>query len=332
MAFYYEAEQPKWRYKQRYKNYQNFKKRDAKALEKLYQDMKKGELTVTMNWRNPDNNQDITLNVKTMSGSGSNYYHSQFELDRIGFPYPDPDGRNTPDGPLNQMFDSVKDDEDSNCFSESGIFDFIRELNIDMEAPNGMMQLFMFHAMCEADDMAEIHRAKFVQVFKKCGCSTYNQIKKQITLIEDNMYRFGDAKAKKVNKAFARWLFKFSATEAKAKSVLFYAQPEEQVQAATTQEVAEEEDEEDEGPETPLVQMVFQAWIIDHPKAAKTFPMGQLMFEFLSQRPQNSVSRDALVNIAEFLMTMQDPDVSEEELFNWPLIIGEFCEWTRTRQ
>jgi len=319
MAFYYEAEQPKWRYKQRYKNYVDFKKSDAKKLEKLWQAHKKGDPTFTMNWRNPDNNQDIQLNIKSMQGQGSSYYHSQLELNRIGYPYPDPEGRNTPEGPLSQMFDAHADEDDPNAFSEDGIWDFVSELGVDMESPRGMMQLFMFHAMCEATDMTEINKSDYLRILKKCGCSTYKQIKKQITLIEDNMYRFGDSKAKKVNKAFARWLFSFSATETKAKSVLFYAEEkkEEQVQA----------DDDEPEDDTPLVQVVYRAWMLDHPKASATFPLGGKMFNFLMQRPQNSISRDSLVNIAEFMMTWKRTDLSEDELYEWPLIIGEFCEW-----
>lgn len=319
MAFYYEAEQPKWRYKQRYKSFNDFKKRDAKALEKLYQGMKKGDQTVTMTWRNPDNNQDITLNVKNMQGSGSNYYHSNLELSRLGYPYPDPDGKNTPDGPLNQMFDNYADEDDANCFSEEGIWDFVGELGIDMEDSRGQMHLFMFHAMCEATDMAEISRADYLRVFKKCGCSTYDQIKQQITLIEGHMYKHGDSKAKKINKAFARWLFTFSATEKKAKSVLFYpeAKQEEQVQG----------DDEDAEDDTPLVQVILRTWMIDHPKGPSTFPLGSKMFKYLMQRQQNSISKDSLVNIAEFMMTYKQTDISLDELDEWPLIIGEFCEW-----
>lgn len=326
MAFYYEAEMPTWKYKARYKSFVKFKKRQAKVLEKLYQAMLKGDQTVTTVWRHPENNQDITLNVKTMSGSGQNYYHSHLELSREGYPYPDPTGKNTPAGPLEQMFDKYGDEDDPNSLDEEGAVDFFKELGIDLEDERGQMKLFIFQAMCEASDLFEISRKDFVRVFKKCGCMTFDQIKKQIKLIEDAMYKFGDPKAKKINKAFGRWVFSFSTTEAKAKSVLFYPEKktEEEVQAA---------EEEEEGDDIPLVQHVYTAWICTHAKAKSTFPLGEKMFGFLSQREQNSISKDSLVNIAEFMMTYKAVDnISQEELDDWPLIIGDFVEWVKQQK
>jgi len=325
MAFYYEAEQPTWRYKPKYKSFKDFKRRDSKALEKLYQDWKyKGQRTTTMQWRNPDSNQDIQLDIKNMRGSG-NYYNS-VDLERIGFPYPDPDMR-TAAGPLDQIFTSVADEDDPDCFDTEKLEDFFGNLSINHASEQGQMQLFMFHAMCESTDMGEIYREPFVRTFRKCGCATYKEMKNQITLIENNMYKFGDSKAKKVNKAFAKWAFTFSAEEAKAKSVLFYPEEkkEEQVQAA-------DEDSEEEDDDTTMMQIMYRSWILDHPKGPKTFPLGSQMFQFLMQRKQNAVSKDSLVNIAEFMMTKTSTDISEDELFNWPLIIGDFCQWNNEQK
>lgn len=193
MSFFYEAEPPTWKYKERYADWQVFPKRTALQLEKLYKKIyEKGDESVTeYEWRT-DSGQVVRINVKNMSSHNQASYYRTSEVSREGYPYP-PKGNTTK---LGQVYDSM-------CDSDG--FDPEKFFNKVGVNPEGLESLILF-GMWELDNFSDFPRKRFVFNFAKCGCSSLKDIKRAVTPIKNAMQRQRKTKFK-VLKAFAKWLF-----------------------------------------------------------------------------------------------------------------------------
>jgi len=193
MAFFYEAEPPTWKYKERYSEWQTFPKKTAQQLEKLYKKIfEKGDQSVTeYEWRT-DAGQIHKINVKNMTSHNQSSYYRTSEVSREGYPYP-PSGDKKK---LGKLYDNM---------IVEGAFDagvFFDRLRMD---PAGLESLIVF-AMMELESFGDIPKSKFVDNFAKCGCSSLSDITNAVTPIKNSMKQQRKKKIK-VLKAFAKWLF-----------------------------------------------------------------------------------------------------------------------------
>jgi len=197
MAFFYEAESPIWKYKERYGDWRKFPKRTATKLEKLWKKVHiDGDISTTEHeWKN--DNQNLKINLQTMSATNMASYYRNSEVSREGYPYPNPGNKKK----LEQLYKKYVTDvtEGDETFKAFDLETFFNDLGID---GNGIDSI-IFLAMCEVENF-EVLKAEFVTGLSKCGCTNMDNIREAINPIRATLI---DKKSKKVLKSFAKWLF-----------------------------------------------------------------------------------------------------------------------------
>jgi len=203
MAFYYEAEPPTWKYKERYGDWKKFPKRTGVKLEKLYKKIFEEHDTSVVEyvWNNEDQNT-YKINLQTMSAQNQHSYYRNSDVSREGYPYPPPGNKNTL-AKIHAKYMTTVEEEGDNGPEMVTFFEmseFFGAMGID---PDGLEALIVL-AMCEVDTFLDVEKKKFCEGLAKCGCSNINDIKNAVTPIRNKLLV---QKNVKVLKSFARWLF-----------------------------------------------------------------------------------------------------------------------------
>lgn len=199
MAFYYEAEPPTWKFKERYGDWKKFPKRTGVKLEKLYKKIHDdGDTSVVEHvWKNDDQNT-YKINLQTMSAQNQHSYYRNSDVSREGYPYP-PAGNKNSLGKIHAKYMTTVE-EDGEMVTFFDMSDFFGSMRID---PDGLDSLIVL-AMCEVDTFLDVEKKRFCEGLAKCGCSNVNDIKTAVTPIRNTLLV---KKNVKVLKSFARWLF-----------------------------------------------------------------------------------------------------------------------------
>jgi len=199
MSFYYEAEPPTWKYKERYGDWKKFPKRTGVKLEKLYKKIHDdGDTSVVEHiWKNEDQNT-YKINLQTMSAQNQHSYYRNSDVSREGYPYPPPGNKSTL-GKIHAKYMTTVD-EDGEMVTFFDMSEFFGHMGID---PDGLGALIVL-AMCEVDTFLDVAKKKFCDGLAKCGCSNVADIKEAIKPIRKTLLV---KKNVKVLKSFARWLF-----------------------------------------------------------------------------------------------------------------------------
>lgn len=207
MAFYYEAEPPTWRYRERYGGWQEYPKKVTIKLEKLWQKVnERGDTSnVTYDWQDT-NGHNWSINVQTLVANNSSSYYRNSDVSREGYPYP----TRGDEAKLNKIFNKYKDENEPNSLDEDKLAQFFSDLGVD---PNAVQSLVVF-AMMELDQLGVIEKQHFIQGFAKCGCSSLRNINATSATIANAMRT-----KKKVLKGFCRWLFNASKEREDARTV-----------------------------------------------------------------------------------------------------------------
>jgi len=198
MAFYYEAEAPVWKFKQRYNhNWEKFPKKVCQKLEKLFKKTTTDMDTSNVKYECDIKNQKWTIDVQKMVATNSGGYYRQHEVSREGYGYPTAGDQNK----LKKMFKKYEDPDDDECFSEKGLEKFLKDCKIDATAVDSLVVL----GMMQLRSVFEIEKECFVSGLAKCGCDTHDSLKKRVKEIVPQLYA-----RKKVMRMFVRWLHKSS--------------------------------------------------------------------------------------------------------------------------
>jgi len=199
MAFYYEAEAPVWKYKERYADWKLYPKRVGNKLEKLWKKIHQdGDTSVVeYDWKQ-DESISHKINLQTMTSQNANSYYRASEVSREGYPYPNPGNTKK----LKKLHGKhmATEEEGGETFNFFNLATFFEECGID---PNGLESLIIL-AMCEVDTFMDVSEKKFVGGLSKCGCSDPNGIVQAVKPIKRTLVQ---EKKVKVLKSFARWLF-----------------------------------------------------------------------------------------------------------------------------
>jgi len=294
MAFFYEAEAPVWKYKERY-NWKQYPKKVSTKLEKLYQKVVNGDKSVTtFEWKD-DKQQTQKINVENLSAQNSSSYYRNMDVSRDGYPYPTSGDKNK----LKKMFKKYADPEDLNSMHYEKIPDFLKELTIS----DSSIDALILQGMCQNEDLFDFTQKNFVDGLAKCGCSNAKDIKTRVGEIKAAVF-----KKKKVCKKFANFLFKLMAEE---KQKVLPIQKIEMPEGAPSDSESEEEG-------APKVLLIFD---LVFAKNAKHFPLATKFLEFL--KGQSRVSRDDWEMTAEFLHQHETVE-SVDDPEDWPTMIEAF--------
>jgi len=207
MAFYYEADPPTWKYKERYNGWNEFPKKVTVKLEKMWQKInQRGDTSnVHHEWTDP-HGQTWTINVQNLTASMGSYSYRNSEVSREGYPYPNRGNESK----LSKIFNKYADQEEKDALDEEKLASFFGDLGVD---PNAVQSLVVF-AMMELEQLGIIERNKFVKGFAKCGASSLRDVNSTSALITNSMRT-----KKKVMKGFCRWLFNASRERLDARTV-----------------------------------------------------------------------------------------------------------------
>jgi len=210
MAFYYEAEAPVWKFKERYGEWKHFPKRTGNKLEKLWKKIhEQGDTSTTEHEWKTDEGNVYKINLQSMTAQNQNSYYRNSDVSREGYPYPQSGNKNK----LGKLHDKymTEETEEGETYTYFDLAKFFGDANID---PEGLDSLILL-AMCEVDSFQEIPKVKFVNGLAKCGCSNFRDIKSAIEPIRDSLIK---KKKIKVLKSFAKWLF-IAAKEESARTI-----------------------------------------------------------------------------------------------------------------
>jgi len=198
MAFYYEAEPPNWKFKQRYGGWKGYPSSCAKRLEKLWKTVhvKKDSSKVVYQWTD-EQKQKWDIDVQKMEATASGSYYRPIEISREGYPYPKPSGDKKS---LNKIFDKYQSAEDQDLMSEEKVGDFFQNCKIDCQK----IESFVILGLMELRTGGDVERELFVNNLSKCGCSKESDIAKLVKRVTADLHK--PDKTKKL-KAFAAFLF-----------------------------------------------------------------------------------------------------------------------------
>jgi len=198
MAFFYEADAPVWKYKQRYNySWEPFPKKVGQKLEKLYKKTTQDQDTSNVKYKCEIKGSTWTVDVQSMTAADSGSYNRSHEVSRESYPYPKEGSKDK----LKSLFKKYRDPEDEECFSQEGLQDFFKQAKID---PNKVDSLICLGLM-ELKSVFEIERDFFINGLAKCGCDSLDSIRSRVKEITPQIYA-----RKKVLRMFVRWLHKAS--------------------------------------------------------------------------------------------------------------------------